>query len=84
MADCILLAVARKDTFFSQKIDALENPGICPKVKLLMGLKSIVYGMLPHQLPNCMKRLLARGISTSEALRSVFLHSMTRADARRV
>jgi hypothetical protein len=31
---------------------------------------------------NCVKRLAC--ISTSEELRSVFLHSMTRADARRV
>jgi hypothetical protein len=32
MADCILLAVARKDTLFTQKTDVLGNPGMFPKV----------------------------------------------------
>jgi hypothetical protein len=94
MADCILLAVARKDTFFTQKTDALGNSGICQKVKLLMGLKCIAYGVSPSTFQDyfqmgemtghdCVKRL-ASGISTSKELRSVFLHSMTRADAMRV
>ena len=57
IADRVLSAVARADTFFTKKPDALGNPGICPKVKLLMGLKCIAYGVspsvrLPRLLPD--------------------------------
>jgi hypothetical protein len=86
--------VARADTFFTKKPDALGNPGICPKVKLLMGLKCIAYGVSRSAFQDyfqmgkttgmdCLKKL-ARCVSSSEELRSIFLHSMTRADARRV
>jgi hypothetical protein len=34
IANRVLLVVARADTFFTKKPDALGNPGICPKVKL--------------------------------------------------
>ena len=94
VADRLLQVAAHADVFFTERFDAALKRSICPKVKLLMGLKCIAYGVSPSAFQDyfqmgettgrdCLKKL-ARVISSSDELRSVFLRSMTRVDARRV
>jgi len=46
-AERIFLIAGNTDLFFTQRNDALGKPGICPKVKLLSGLKCLCFGISP-------------------------------------
>ena len=94
IADLLLSTVAQEEPFFTERIDALQKPGICPKVKLLMALKILAYGCSPSAFNDyfqmglstgrlCLK-LFCRVIARNEDLLSVYLRSYTRADAQRV
>jgi hypothetical protein len=47
VADCLLAAAAQHDPFFTERTDATFRRVICPKVKLLMALKQLAYGVSP-------------------------------------
>jgi hypothetical protein len=94
LADRILQVSANADRFFTEQYDATMKQLICPKVKLLMGLQLLASGVSPASFTHyyqmgestgllCMKKL-ACILSTSDELTSIFLRSMTRADAKRV
>ena len=92
-ADFLQLALSMK-----RQRDGHGNNDECrqrnPKVKILMGLKCLAYGVSPSAFQDyfqmgettgrmCMKRL-ARVLASSDELTSVFLRSMSRADAKRI
>ena len=90
----LLICGNDSDGFFTQKADACGVLGICPKVKLLMGLKCIAYGVSPAAFQDyfqmgettarsCVKYLCSI-LSQSPELCDVYLRKMTRSDARRI
>jgi hypothetical protein len=94
VADRILQVAATSDRFFTEQYDATKKRMICPKVKLLMGLQLLASGVSPASYQHyyqmgestglmCMKKL-ARILSTADELTSIFLRSMSRADAKSV
>jgi hypothetical protein len=94
MAQAILEEVASMNPFFTQTSDALNCPGICPQVKLLMGLKVMAYGVSPSAFQDyfqmgeatgllCVKSL-ASAICSSATFQQQYFRPMNRVDARRV
>ena len=94
IADRLLQCAAHCDAFFTERFDAANKRGICPKVKLLMALKQLAYGVSPSAFQDyfqmgettgreCLKRF-AVAVSTCADLRDVYRRKMSRADAERV
>lgn len=94
MAEMILLECGNSNVFFTNTKDALKKVSICPKVKLLMGLKLLSFGSAAPAMIEYFKMGLVTArlcllniiicITESELLRSKFMRKMTRADAERV
>ena len=93
-ADRILTIAANTDAFFTKKEDALGKPGICPKVKVLMGLKCMAYGVSPSAFMDyfqmgettgreCVKRL-ARVVANHQDFTDKYRRAMKRTDARKL
>jgi Plant transposon protein len=93
-ADLILNEIASSDPFFRQRYDATGIPTICPKVKMLMGLKQLAYGVSNNAFNDyfqmgdstgieCFKKLV-KGIHQSTTFRDTYMRVMTRSDAKRV
>ena len=93
MAEIILLECAKSTAFFTETHDALGKRSICPKVKLLMGLKLLAFGAAP---PACIEYFqmglstahscfitIIKCITQSDTLRNYYLREMTREDAKR-
>jgi hypothetical protein len=94
IAERLLCICGNSDDFFTQKVDACGAPGICPKVKLLMGIKCLAYGVSPAAFQDyfqmgettarsCVKTFTSI-LSQSQELSDVYLRKMTRLDARRI
>ena len=93
-ANRLFALLAQDDPFFQERIQlGTGQRSICPNVKFLCELKCIAYGMLPSAFLDyfqmgettareCIKRV-AFGISNNAYLRSKYLRSMTRSDARK-
>ena len=94
LAELLALELGNSNDFFTQRRDVSGRLGICPKVKILMGLKQLAYGCSPaafqayFQMGETTGRLclteMCRSIAGSAELRAVFLRSYSRDDARRV
>jgi Plant transposon protein len=94
VADRLMNLLAQDDAFFTERFDALGKLGICPKAKLLMGLKLLGYGISPSGFQayfqmgfatarQCLLHLV-KGLSTNINLQQEYLKPITRIDAKRV
>jgi len=94
IAQKILNAICISDPFFSEQPDATGKRGICPKAKLLMGLKILAFGSSPSAFIDYFQMGLTTGrkclihltrfLANDAAIQSVYLRKMSRADAKRV
>jgi hypothetical protein len=94
MTEQIMQLCARTDTFFTEIEDVSCRYGIAPVAKVLVALKQIAYGCSPSAFLDYFQMgegtarqsllSLCRIVSEDNELASVFLRSMTRADARRI
>jgi Plant transposon protein len=93
-ADYCLQRLAHRDPFFTHTQDALGNPSIDPKVKLLMALKCLGYGVSPSAFQDyfqmgestgieCIKRF-CRGVVEDDEIKNKYLRKMNREDAKKV
>ena len=94
IAETIMLECGNASRFFHDTTDALGKRSICPKVKLLMGLKLLAFGAAA---PACIEyfrmglttaracfRTMIQCIAQSDAFKLKYMRSMNRADAYRV
>jgi hypothetical protein len=92
-ADRILQVAANTDPFFTEVPDVCGK-FICPKVKILMALKCLAYGVSPSAFQDyfqmgettgreCVKRL-ARVVANDPTFQQDFRRSMNRSDARKL
>lgn len=90
----LLTICQASDSFFREREDATGRRPICPKVKILMGLKLLAYGVSPSAFQDylqmgettarlCMKKLCF-AIFNSNEVKDIFLRDMNRADAMKV
>ncbi len=90
----ILQVFGNIDDFFTEKEDAFHVANIDPKVKLLMALKCLAYGVLPSAFQDyfqisetsgqkCIKKMTA-ATANDPGLRHPYLRPLNRIDARRV
>jgi hypothetical protein len=94
IADSLLTGVAAANPFFRQTEDAIGKPSICPKVKLLMALKLLAYGVSPSAFVDYFQMgeetgrrclyFLTEYIASDEELQQRYLRRMNRSDARRL
>ena len=94
IAQKILNAICISDPFFTEQPDATGKRGICPKAKLLMGLKILAFGCSPSAFIDYFQMGLTTGrkclihltrfLANDAAIQSVYLRKMSRADAKRV
>jgi len=93
MADQILNTCAMADAFFTERIDACGKTAICPKVKILVALKLVAYGVSPSAFQDyfqmglstaheCLKRF-SFVMARDEDNLLLFQRQMTRADAKK-
>ena len=94
IANIILQVAGSSDPFFTDRVDGLGKAGICPKVKILMGLKLMAYGCSPSAFMDyfqmgettarqCLLRLCSV-LSSHPDIISVYLREMSQSDARKV
>jgi Plant transposon protein len=94
IAEIILQECALQLPFFRESYDATGRQSICPKVKLLMGLKLLAYGVSISSYVDyfqmgistghlCLKNLV-EGITGSKRLYDVYMRQMNRSDAKKV
>ena len=91
-ADLVLAKCGSVDPFFTQRIDAVTGKAaICPKVKLLMGLKLLSYGVSPTAFQDyfqmgestanrCLQKLCSI-VANDADLKQTYLRDMNRSDA---
>ena len=93
-AEQILQVCARADPFFTQQEDACRTSGIDPKVKVLIALKCLAYGVSSSAFQDyfqmsestgqkCIKRF-TMAIAQDQDLKAHYLRPLNRVDARRV
>jgi hypothetical protein len=93
-AERILQVCARADPFFTQQEDACRTVGIDPKVKVLMALKCLAYGVSSSTFQDyfqmsestgqkCIKRF-TMAIAQDQEFKDHYLRPLNRVDARRV
>jgi Plant transposon protein len=93
-ADFLLNLLGNSDEFFQETVDCLGKRSICPKVKFLMALKLLCYGVSPSAFQDyfqmgistaheCLKKFCSI-ISKDEDLTLRYRRRMNRADARRL
>ena len=94
MADQILNTCAMADAFFTERIDACGKTAICPKVKILVALKLVAYGVSPSAFQDyfqmglstaheCLKRF-SFVMACDEDNLLQFQQQMTHADAKKL
>jgi hypothetical protein len=94
MAQSLLEICCQADCFFREGFDAVGRRSICPKVKLLMGLKLLAYGVSASAFVDyfqmgvstgrlCFQKL-CQSISGSDLLCGKYKRCMNRSDAHRV
>jgi hypothetical protein len=94
IAEELLNTCAMADPFFRQTIDCTGKVCICPKVKLLMALKILAYGVAPTAFQDyfqmgittahvCLKKF-CKIISNDDHLKGIYRRRMSRADAKRL
>lgn len=93
-AEFLLTNLANHDDFWTTTFDRKRQPSICPKVKFLAAQKRLCYGISfsgfqdYFQMGESTARLcvshLARGIVECPEISDVYLHSLTKQDARNV
>ena len=86
--------LGNSSSFFRESVDCLGRPSICPKVKFLMALKLLCYGVSPSAFQDyfqmgistaheCLKKFCSI-IASNETLTLDYRRRMNRADARRL
>ncbi|MCU0336748.1 MAG: transposase, partial [Sediminibacterium sp.] len=92
--DILLTTCCHNDRFFLDAQDAAKKRSICPKVKILMALKCLAFGVSPSAFIDyfqmgyttgreCIKHF-CKVVSHDDNLRSLFFRQMNRADAIRI
>jgi hypothetical protein len=94
IAEHVLTECALVDPFFRATIDCIGKPSICPKVKLLMGLKCLCFAASPAAFVDYCQmsestgrtslKTLCQSVAHSDNLAGIYLRKMTRHDAKRV
>ena len=94
IAELIFQTCTNNDGFFTDSKDATKRRSICPKVKVLMGLKLLAYGVSPSAFVDYFQMGISTGreclkhlcfvISTDEELQEKYFRQMNRSDAMRV
>ena len=93
-ADYLMDLLGNSSSFFRESVDCLGKPSICPKVKFLMALKLLCYGVSPSAFQDyfqmgistaheCLKKFCSI-IASNETLTLDYRRRMNRADARRL
>jgi hypothetical protein len=90
----MLNSCAATDPFFRFSIDCTDKECICPKVKLLMALKCLSFGVSPsafqdsfqvsYTLAQVFLRKFCEILSNDDGYKGVYHFQMYRVDARRL
>jgi len=93
-ADLIINILGNADPFFTSRVDAAGKESICPKVKFLMALKMLAYGVSPAAFQDYFQMGLSTAheclksfchiIANNNDLKQHYRRRMNRSDARRL